>query len=297
MSARTYLLAAFVLMACGVEQTAPGGEHQSAIPALTYGAAGDDLCPVPLDERRSHEPHLGAWLSVADSVFVGTVSRIEVVSAPAFLLGWDYTLDEPEYTMLTSLADCPNQGGLMPAIRMHFTDVKTLHGEALPDGFSIQMGRNTASEYPGVRSTSDGSSLTSVEDQDVYFVGSRVGAAVFKDVDGKYHWRYRQFEVLGDDTIRLQEVREEDPPDCWDQPLVTSIPDAYDGVTLTEFEQAMAQAPTSLPAPIALAVETRHSAFADDMRNPRYLTHQNATCWPEDDDDGGGGTNNRDTGQ
>jgi hypothetical protein len=269
------------LTACSNRTEVTEESKDSALPSMELNV-GDDSCSISPSERRGVEPNLSAWKSVSDAIFVGTVSRIERVTSPVYLSDWDYTSDSPIYTELLSVSDCPEQDSIRYSIKIHFTDVETLHGDDLGSTVTIQMGGRSAASYPGVFWSGSDTHLRDSKGNDVYYLGSRVGAALFKDSNGQLNWKYRQFEVLGDEVF-LQKMASNGPHDCYDQPIITSIPDQYDGLTLSAFKQVIRDADTSLAEGDIDAIESRHSGFLNDLSNPLFQFEKQTLCFPSNE--------------
>ena len=249
----------------------------SSLPAP--GPSGDPYCPdVDEADWRGYEPKLSAWLHVADSVFVGTISSVEHVKSPVYLRE-----GPSDFTVISGGAsDCPTE--LQPAIRISFEDVEVLHGDSVANEFSIQMGGDLAPDYPGISLMEGDSHPRDLNGDSVYFPGTRIGAALFRDKNGELHWRYRQFEVING-NVQLQAIDDDAVRMCWAEPQLIGIPDAYDGVPFADLKAAITDANTQLAADDLDAVNARHQDFADDLQRDSYLLAQEAYCWPPDPDD------------
>lgn len=243
------------LAACGAPQDATPtatGELSSTLPRPIAHGGGDVQCGEEVQhiEVRGLEPSLPAWVQVADSIFVGTVKATGRIDSPIHLYESDVDLGP---------VDVSACGHVYHAMTVTFGDVETLHGEELPASFTIQMGSVYADGYPGVAVDANGD-LHDAHGGRVYAPGARVGAALFKDSAGRYHWNYRQFEVL-DDIVHLQELDYPSYLGCSAIPRVTQIPDELEGVSFTAFKDAITQAASvTLTEEEELSISTWHGS-------------------------------------
>lgn len=147
---------ALILMGAGCSPSVPNDALESP-PVLEWTTAlpvpeKDDsvgLCSeegIPESELRGYEPSLAAWVNVADTIFVGTVSTVEQIESPAYLR---YVDEQGTHFDPIDIADC-DANSIIYGIRIRFEQVEVLHGDAVGPTLSIEMGRGHAEVYPGI---------------------------------------------------------------------------------------------------------------------------------------------------
>lgn len=235
-----------MLVGCGQSEEVPPpstSELGSALPRpVADDGEADCAEPVRQEDERGNEPSMSAWVQVADAIFVGTVDATARVESPVHHRKDGKDLGPGDATQCEYINY---------AMTVTFRDVESLYGEALPASFTMQMGAFRAGNYPGAYVDESGQ-LHDAFGSRVYPPGARVGAALFKDSDGAYHWQYRQFEVV-DGVVHLQ-LLDDSRHYCSTVPTVTHIPDEFDGVAFEEFKDAITHAAT-----VALTEEETHS--------------------------------------
>lgn len=283
------LTLALLSMCVGCEQpTVPAGvdqdptedisiQQRSALP-VPIEDEGVGSCPgAPKSEWRGHEPSLAAWVDVADTIFVGTVADVAPVDSPAYLREVEDS-GAPVFSKLSDVGECPEGGRIQWAMQIDFEDVETLHGDDVGESFSIQMGL-ASSVHLGVYYSTGKSYPVDSHGNRVYHPGARVGAALFLDADGNRRWWYRQFEVISD-TVHLQEIDEDAVAQCYTEPLVTSIPDQYDGVPFSDFVNAVQNADRPLTAEESSAIAARHANWVKGLATGESKMLWQTICHP-----------------
>ncbi len=227
----------------------PAGE-----PSDSDGLCPDESEPSPVEYR----PSLAAWVDAADAIFVGTVTDVVWSTSPIYVQERPDGLGS-EVFELRDVDECPADRVTHRAIEISFEDVVSITGVSLPESLSIRMSKSSAQHFPGIDLEEDGD-VRSMSGGVAYLPGARVGGAIFEGDEGSFHWRYRQFEVL-DGVVTLQ-VLPAPAAGCGDsEPVLTGIPDVYDGADWSSFESAIQRA----PAPDA--TEARHENWLRYIRS------------------------------
>ena len=275
-----------------VEQDTRQQEPASALPAAV-DFEDESFCPdaPPPSEWRGYEPSLPAWVQTADAIFVGTVEDVYHVDAPVYLRETD-DKGVVHYTSLESLADCPTDGFVRKAMRIDFKDVEVLSGVDVGNTLSITMGGDRAAQAFGIGFTASATYPTDSLGNRVYYPGARVGAALFADDDGNYRWNYRHFEVING-TVHLQDINEERLAECSTIPVVTGIPDQFEGANFEDFAQAIAAAATQpLTDEEVESIASRHEWWPELITTDDFKLRNQTWCVPpaptfdEDADEG-----------
>jgi len=214
-------------------------ERWQALPGIGTPTEDHANCWLPEADWQGYEPNLDAWVSVSESIFVGTIAAVTKVEAPARHLHQPVDSVRSDIGVIAK-EDCT--GTFYHAVRFDFVDVETIHGEPVGQNLTIQMGADAAHSLHVVYPEGQ-NELIDYNGDPAYRVGARVGASLLTRADGSKIWNFRQFQVH-EGNVYLQEI-DHNYYYCNDRPYVLGIPDSYEGVLYEDFLAAVQQAGTT----------------------------------------------------
>lgn len=256
------------------EQPEEQSARWQALPGIGTESQEESNCTLPEADWRGYEPNLDAWVSVSESIFVGTISSVTKVEEPARHL--HKPLDAPVADIgVIAKEDCPEV--FHHAIRFEFVDVETIHGEELQPNLTIQMGAQEGHNLHVVFPEGE-TQLKDYNGNPAYTVGARIGASLHTRADGSKIWHFRQFQVH-DGHVYLQEI-DHNKFFCTAEPYVLGIPDAFEGVPYEDFLEAVEQSALNpnMSQDILQNRDHREQGLQSALANPLNLSTYQPHC-------------------